>query len=132
MKFWMIIFLCLSITIASSAQKYEKRQQALKVLENSINYLSCEDCWNRADDRHCEDDFGNKQYSLYCALYQSQLDINGKYRHRGFVMKTIRKVLRSRTSKRYPHIIRDYNNLDSTSLNDIKEVIEASINLIRE
>lgn len=132
MKFGMIILLCIGITISSSAQKYEKRQEALNVLENSLNYLSCEDCWNQKDDRLCEDDSSKKKYSLFCALYQSQLDINGKYRHRGLVMKTIRKILRSRTYQRYPHIIRDYNNLDSTSLKDIKGVIEESIKVIRK
>jgi len=104
----------------------------MKVLEKSINYLSFEDTWNKNDDRNCEDDFSNRSYSLYCALHQSQLDITGKYKHRGLVMKSIRKVLRSKVYQRYPHIIRDYNNLESTSLENIKGVIKEAMRLIRK
>lgn len=113
-----------------TAQKSVKHKQAIQVLEKSMNYLAFENSWNNEDDRICEDDSAQRSYSLYCALHQSQLDITGKYKHRGLVMKTIRKVVKGKVYQRYPHIIRDYNNLESTTLDDIKTVIKEAMKLI--
>ncbi len=130
--FILIVFLVGMSSSQLEAQGAQKRNQAMKVLEKSINYLSFDDTWNKQDDRECEDDFSKGSYSLYCALHKSQLEITGKYKHRGLVMKTIRKVIKSKVYRRYPHIIRDYNNLESTSLEDIKKVIKEAMLLIKK
>lgn len=124
----LLLICCCAFTL--SAQSSAKQKQALKVLEKATNYLAFENSWNREDDRICEDDSSKRSYSLYCALHQSQMDIAGKYKHRGLVMKTIRKVLKGKVYQRYPHIIRDYNNLESTSLDDIKQVLKEAMQRI--
>lgn len=132
MKLCVTIILVLSSIVTVVAQQKNQSAQALSVLENSMQILLCNDCWNQADDRFCEDDISNKKYSLFCALKQSQLELTGTYKHRGLVMKTIRKVIRTKVDKCYPHIIRDYNNLSSTSLEDILGVIEEASVLIEK
>lgn len=127
MKHLACLLLICCCSYALSAQQASKQKQALKVLEKAINYLAFENSWNQEDDRVCEDDSSKRSYSLYCALHQSQLDITGEYKHRGLVMKTIRKVVKGKVYRRYPHIIRDYNNLESTSLDDIKSVLKEAM-----
>jgi hypothetical protein len=129
MKLWLILLFGFFIT-GLCAQSQEENQQAIKILQNSKTYLDCNTCWNQEDDRSCIDDNTNKKYSLYCALHESQLAIAGEYKHRGLVMKTIRKVIRSQTTKCYPHIIRDYNNLPTTTMDDIYKIIDTAIEII--
>jgi hypothetical protein len=129
MKIWLILILAL-LSTNLLAQTQEESQLAIKVLQGSKTYLDCNTCWNQQDDRSCTDDNTNKKYSLYCALHESQFAIVGEYKHRGLVMKTIRKVIRSQTTKCYPHIIRDYNNLPTTTIDDIYKIIDTAIELI--
>lgn len=132
MRIYIIAILILSSITTIAAQQQNEQTQAVDVLQRSITYLSCSQCWNQADDRSCEDDISTKKYSLFCALKQSQLELTGTYKHRGLVMKAIRKVIRTKVNKCYPHIIRDYNNLPTTSLEDILGVIEEASVLVIE
>lgn len=99
-------------------------QQAIQVLEFANDLLQHPTSWNQIDDRSCADDQASKTYSLYCALYEGQMKYIGEYKHRGIVMKAVRNGIREISSQKYKHIIRDYNNLPSTTHKDILLVLE--------
>lgn len=106
-----------------------KYTRALTVLAESKRILT-EHSWNRNDDRLCCDDVENATYSLYCALRISQCKLYGKYKHRGLVMRTVRKVVRQHAEHSYKHPIRDHNNLESTTLEEVISILDEAMELL--
>ena len=80
--------------------------------------------WNDQDYRICKDDKTNKSFSLYCALVQSQMKYAGIYKHRGIVMKTARKVIKEKASRRFKHPVRDYNNMEGVTIEDVLIILD--------
>ncbi len=97
--------------------------QGIEIISTAENILK-NGAWNHQDDRLCIDDISNKSYSLYCALHTAENKIKGKYQHRGLVMRSVRKFIKKRSSKRYKHPIRDYNNLKGTTIQDIYSLLK--------
>ncbi len=112
---------CISITSFAGNNKAKK---GIAVLEEARQLLEDKEHWNSEDDGMCIDDHEKQTYSLYCAIYQSQITINGKYKHRGLLMKTVRSTV-SQVAKdeKLRHPIRDYNNLESTRHEAILDVL---------
>lgn len=84
--------------------------------------------WNRNDDRLCEDDARQRSWSLFCALYQASIDVSGVYLHRRPVLMEVRAVVGETTNRRqFEHILRDYNNLESTTFPEIVRVLDGTL-----
>lgn len=93
------------------------------IIARAREILNSEDAWNRADNRICPTDA--KKFSLYCALQRATLDVNGSFSHRGSAMQQARFVVDDLTSDRdYKHRLMDYNNDPTTTLADIRHVLD--------
>ena len=91
-----------------------------RILEVAQKRLSGPAVWNRHDDRVCEDDAKQNSWSVFCALYQSSIDVTGAYLHLRPVMEEVRAALGEVTVGRsFEHPLMDYNNLESTTYADI-------------
>lgn len=122
-QLFLLLFLLSCFSINSFGGN-KKAKNGIAVLEEARQLLEEPQNWNNNDDRLCVDDHKNESYSLYCAIYQSQINLNGKYKHRGLLMKTIRSTITQvAKGQKFPHPIRDYNNLESTSHEAILDVL---------
>jgi hypothetical protein len=93
-----------------------------EILSETINLLSSEAAWNKNDNRQCPGE--QTKLSLYCALYQASKVVSGSFHHESAVMEAVRDAIEIQTPNvKYSHILMDFNNSPSTSLNDIHEVI---------
>ena len=93
------------------------------ILSETINLLSSEAGWNKDDDRQCPD--GQPKLSLYCALYQASKSVSGNFHHESAVMESVREAIEVKTPNvTYAHILMDFNNSPSTTLEDVHEVLQ--------
>lgn len=96
----------------------------LHILKLAKKILSEEKYWHKEDDRNCEDDLGNKCYSLYCALKIASVAIEGKYNHRNAVLQELRHLIVEKyPNKEWTHRLLDFNNMKETSYEDIMEIL---------
>ncbi len=97
-------------------------EKDIKVIQKAKHLLSEEKKWSRSYDNQCSE---LNQYSLFCALKNAQIDIYGKYYHRGNVMKTTRRTIKKiQPQKRFKHPIRDYNQLEEINFNDVQLLLD--------
>ncbi|MDH3710842.1 MAG: hypothetical protein OER04_13190 [Cyclobacteriaceae bacterium] len=68
-------------------------EEDLQVLKQVVDLLDSESYWNPRDDRLCEDDARNHNWSLYCAIRQAYLDLTGDFNHRAAALEMVRKEI---------------------------------------
>lgn len=106
----------------------EPSEVDVRILRRAAEILHDESAWNRADERVCEDDESNGSWSLFCALYRASLDVTGEYLHRRPAMEAVRWTLQQNADEgQLVHLLRDYNNLPTTTFEDIQAVLQATI-----
>jgi hypothetical protein len=89
--------------------------------------------WHQGDDRECEDDLERRQWSLFCALKYSSLEIDGEYNHHNTAMQSVRFVIDEKVpGHEYAHTLMNYNNEPSTTHEDIMAVLETAKQRIQE
>ena len=97
----------------------------IKILERALEILHDESVWHKNDERICDDDKKQDSWSLFCGLYQASLDVTSEYLHQRPAMKEVRKVIKEITNnKPFEHGIRDYNNMQNTTFNEVINVLE--------
>ena len=97
----------------------------LKIIRLVKDLLSEEKYWNRADDRDCNDDLGNKSYSIYCALRIASLQVENNYNHRNAVLQKLRHLLAEiYTDKKWKHRLRDFNNMEELSYLQLMGILD--------
>lgn len=95
----------------------------LRILERALEILSAESRWNRKDDRVCP--AGATSWSLYCALHDACVQVLGRYEHRRVALQEVRFAIEEVTrGRRFQHRMMDFNNLPSTTLADVRGVID--------
>ncbi|WP_106790838.1 hypothetical protein [Aquimarina sp. Aq78] len=100
----------------------------VKIIENTIKLLGSTEGWNKNDNRVCE---SNNTYSLFCALYESSIVIDGEYRHLRPAVKFVRDAIQEKYPKKYDHVLVDFNNAAEISLKELHEILKlAKENLI--
>ncbi|WP_109098258.1 hypothetical protein [Aquimarina sp. AU58] len=100
----------------------------VKIIENTIKLLDSKKSWNKNDNRVCE---SNNTYSLFCALYESSIVIDGEYRHLRPAVKFVRDAIQEKYPKKYDHVLVDFNNAAEISLKELHEILKlAKENLI--
>ena len=104
----------------SGIQVYDCAKTLLYSEENS------EENWDHDDLRDCSDSVMNNYYSLFCALLQCQVMLTGEYVHRAPVMEGIRGQI-TQEYGRLDHPIQDFNNLNTTSHEDVLEMLDKAI-----
>jgi len=106
-------------------------RQDLAILDSADVRLSDRLVWDRADDRKCGPQ--DEALSLYCALYFGSVDTIGEYQHRRTAMQEVRFAIENATGGReFEHRLMDFNNLPTTSFDDIKGVIKTAREKVQE
>lgn len=101
----------------------------LALLDDALARLSEPDGWDRSDDRVCGD--LDETVSLYCALYFASFDYLGRYEHRRTALQEVRFAIEEASEGRqFEHRLRDFNNLEETSLDDVRGVLEVARNRV--
>jgi hypothetical protein len=104
----------------------------VRILVKALELLKDESSWNRADDRECADDEATGKRSLFCALQKACTDVLGKYNHRRVALQEVRFAVEDATRGRdFEHRLRDFNNLPTTQLGDVKAVLQTAIDRVR-
>jgi len=117
-------------TAVSTSDELERRDQAvtdedLRILHRADEILSSAAVWNRHDTRVCHPT--DKTWSLFCALEKASLDVLGEYRHREVALQEVRFAVEDVTKGiEFEHRLMDYNNLPSTTFEDIKAVLKVA------
>ena len=98
----------------------------LRILERADQILSDSTRWDRADDRVCSP--SDTTWSLFCAIQQATAEVLGAYRHEDRIgqaaTREVRRVIQDlNPGRRFEHRLMDYNNLPTTSFDDIKRVL---------
>lgn len=122
-----------SPTPPATTAEQERRDQPvtaddLRILQKADELLSAESVWNRQDDRECEDDEKTGKRSLFCALHEACVEVLGDYDHRRVALQEVRFAVEEATrGQEFQHRLRDFNNLPTTRLADIKGVLQVAI-----
>jgi len=98
----------------------------LRILERADEILSDSTKWDRADDRICNP--SDTTWSLFCAVKRATEEVLGAYRHDDKMgqaaLREVRRVIEDLNPGRtFQHRPMDYNNLPSTTCQDIKKVL---------
>ena len=121
----------------ATSPELERRDQPvtnedLSILLKADQLLKDESVWNRQDDRVCEDDEASGRRSLFCALQKACIDILGAYDHRRVALQEVRFAVEEATrGQDFEHRLRDFNNLPSTRLDDVKSVLRVAAGRVR-
>lgn len=104
----------------------------LRILMRANDFLRDESHWNRNDDRECADDDASGRRSLFCALQKATIDVLGRYDHRRVALQEVRFAVEDVTRGReFEHRLRDFNNLSSTGLADVRKVLALAIERVK-
>ena len=99
----------------------------LRILVRADELLKDESVWNRKDDRECDDDEATGKRSLFCALQKACIDVLGAYDHRHVALQEVRFAVEDATrGQDFEHRLRDFNNLPTTRLADVKKVLRVA------
>jgi hypothetical protein len=105
----------------------------LTIIERADAVLSDSLKWNKSDDRECADDIETGNYSLFCTLYKASIEIMGEYVHRRAAMQIVRFTLEKYENGRVKdHRLMDWNNHPDTTFNEVKQVLQESLDTIRK
>ena len=123
--------------LTATSADLERRDQAVtaqdvRILTRAAELLKDESVWNRADDRECADDEAGGKRSLFCALQKACVDVLGSYDHRRAALQEVRFAVEDATRGRdFEHRLRDFNNLPTTRLSDVKAVLQVALDRVK-
>jgi CubicO group peptidase (beta-lactamase class C family) len=104
----------------------------LRILRRADELLRDESVWNRKDDRECDDDEATGKRSLFCALQKACVDVLGTYDHRRVALQEVRFAVEDATrGQDFEHRLRDFNNLPTTQLSDVKRVLRVAMDRVK-
>ncbi len=99
------------------------------IIDQTKKLINSEKNWNKNDDRVCET---KNSYSLFCALYQSSIMVDGAYRHLRPAVRFVRDAIQKKYPKKYDHVLVDFNNAEEITLKELHEILGlAKENLIK-
>lgn len=103
----------------------------IAILEATMKKLEDLPSWDRQDDRDCANDPPGRA-SLFCLLVRAVEDRMGRYHHRQPALELVRAVINERWPDRWSsHQLMDFNNHSSTTLDDVRTVLEVAHSLAR-
>jgi hypothetical protein len=121
----------------ATSDELERRDQPvtnddLRILQKAAELLKDESVWNRKDDRECDDDEASGKRSLFCALQKACIAVLGAYDHRRVALQEVRFAVEDATrGQDFEHRLRDFNNLPTTRLADIKRVLQVATDRVK-
>jgi hypothetical protein len=123
--------------LTATSPELERRDQPvtnddLRILLKTAELLRDESVWNRKDDRDCDDDEATGKRSLFCALQKACIEVVGTYDHRRVALQEARFAVEDATrGQDFEHRLRDFNNLPTTRLADIKRVLQVATDRVK-
>jgi hypothetical protein len=109
------------------------RKVDLEALEMTEQLLADSTHWHKTDDRRCEDDLENDKWSLFCAIKYASIEKMGEYNHHNTAMQALRTAIDElMPDNAFEHPLMDYNNLPSTTHQDILLVIDKAKKSIQD
>lgn len=121
----------------ATSPELERRDRAataddVRILKKAAELLKDDTAWNRSDDRECKDDEATGKRSLFCALQQACIDVLGTYDHRRVALQEVRFAVEDATrGKNFEHRLRDFDNLPTTRLADVKAVLQVATDRVK-
>jgi hypothetical protein len=121
----------------ATSPERERRDQPvttedLRILQRASALLKDESVWNRKDDRVCDDDEATGKRSLFCALQKACIDVLGAYDHRRVALQEARFAVEDATrGQDFEHRLRDFNNLPTTRLADLRRVLQVATDRVK-
>ena len=121
----------------ATSPELERRDQPvtnedLHILQRASALLKDESVWNRKDDRVCDDDEATGKRSLFCALQKACIDVLGAYDHRRVALQEVRFAVEDATrGQDFEHRLRDFNNLPTTRLADLRKVLQVATDRLK-
>jgi hypothetical protein len=109
-------------------------EKDLQIIEMAKGILEDPSCWSNNDDRECESDIVTNQWSLFCALKYSSMEVMNEYNHHGTAIQSARFAIDELVPNHgFAHTLMDYNNDSSTNHRDIMHVLDlARLRIERE
>jgi hypothetical protein len=93
----------------------------LLIVRRAGEILAHEKAWNRKDNRKCPQEAS--KWSIYCAMRKASVDVSGGSHHRRPALQVVRETIKQRSkSRRYKHLLMDYNNDKKTQIEDVHSV----------
>jgi hypothetical protein len=123
--------------LTATNPELERRDQPvtnddLRILLKTAELLRDESVWNRKDDRECDDDEATGKRSLFCALQKACIEVLGAYDHRRVALQEVRFAVEDATrGQDFEHRLRDFNNLPTTQLADIRRVLQVATDRVK-
>jgi predicted enzyme related to lactoylglutathione lyase len=123
--------------LTATNEERERRDQPVtaddvRILQKADELLGTEAVWNRQDDRECADDEKTGKRSLFCALHKASVDVLGDYDHRRVALQEVRFAVEDVTrGQEFQHRLRDFNNLPTTRLADVKSVLQVAMTRVK-
>jgi hypothetical protein len=100
-------------------------EKDLEIIEMAKEILADPNRWSNDDDRECKTDIETNQWSLFCALKHSSIEILNEYNHHGTAIQSARFAIDELVPNHgFPHTLMDYNNGSSTNHRDIMHVLD--------
>ena len=134
---WTLVIGLVAIGALLGCAELEQRDRPvtnddLRILQRAEELLKDESVWNRKDDRECADDEATGRRSLFCALQKACIDVLGAYDHRRVALQEVRFAVEDATrGKDFEHRLRDFNNLPTTRLADVKKVLQVATDRLK-
>lgn len=93
----------------------------VQIIGYAKKLLQSESHWNKKDNRICE---SKESYSLFCALYEASIKVDGEYRHLRPALKFVREVIEQTYPKKYDHVLMDFNNAEEITFEELHKVLD--------
>jgi len=90
------------------------------IIEHAQSLLHSKKAWHRNDNRICTQ---TDSHSLFCALFQASITVDGEYRHLRPAVKFVRDIIEERHPKTYDHVLVEFNNASSISYIELHKVL---------
>ena len=118
-----------NLTIAANNQ-LPPTANDIRIIERALDLLSNESTWNRQDTRSCSP--AAKTWSLFCALRQATTEISGGIHYRQPALQAVREEVDRVYAQVSKHRLMEYNNSQATSLADVRAVLLAAENNLKQ
>ena len=121
-------------TTTPTSEELESRDRVveaadIKILRRAKEILAEEAVWDRADDRVCGEN--DTKWSLFCALYQASIEIDGAYDHRRVAMQEVRFAIDDVSGDReFNHRLMDFNNQPDMTSQGVHDVIDIALSRV--
>lgn len=106
-------------------------QADIAIIDRAMQLLNDGRNWDSTDNRVCDQSEYPYKWSLFCALHQASIDVDGEYRHLRPAVRAVRKAIEQlKPGVQYAHMLQDYNN-ESRYFIDIHTLLEHAKIILR-